>query len=61
MCNGCFLIKRDGVKITSDTVKVLRIILKEDWEILSKLKIDFSSRNLLEDISGNYYNYLINP
>lgn len=37
-------------KINSDIVKVLRLILKKDWQTISKLKIEPSSQNLLENI-----------
>jgi DNA repair protein RecO (recombination protein O) len=46
-------------RINSDVVKILRLILKKDWQILSKLKIEPSSQKLLKEISDNYYFHLL--
>lgn len=46
-------------KINSDTVKILRLILKKEWQVVSKLKIGASSQKLFEDISDNYYSYIL--
>ena len=46
-------------RINSDIVKLLRIILKKEWQILSKLKIEPSSQKLLSEISDNYYSYIL--
>ncbi len=59
ICKSCFIFKRDAIKIKSDIVKILRLILKKDWSILSKLKIEISSKRLLKEISDNYYLYLL--
>ncbi len=59
ICKNCSLVKKDGTKITSDVVKVLRLMLKKDWNTLLKLKMEFSSQNLLKKTSDNYYNYLL--
>ncbi len=40
-------------KINSDIAKILRLILNKDWHIISKLKVDQPSMNLLESISEN--------
>ncbi|OGZ78801.1 MAG: DNA repair protein RecO [Candidatus Staskawiczbacteria bacterium RIFOXYB1_FULL_37_44] len=40
-------------KINSDIVKVLRLILKKNWQTVSKLKIEPKSQNLLEEILQN--------
>ena len=45
-------------KINSDIVKILRLILKKNWQILSKLKIDIFSQDLFKEISDNYYYYI---
>ena len=43
------------LRINSDIVKILRLIIKKDWQILSRLKIENSSLQLLEKISNNYH------
>lgn len=58
ICNGCNNEKREGLKINSDTVKVLRLILKKDWSILSRLKVENTMQKSLQDVSDSYYNYL---
>ncbi len=59
VCSNCFTVKKEGVKITQDLVKVLRLIAKKDWDILSKLKVQKSLQKLLKEISENYYLYLL--
>lgn len=46
-------------KINPDIVKILRLILKKDWKILSKLKIDTFSQDLFKEISDNYYYHIL--
>lgn len=58
MCSQCLKTDRAAKKISPDTVKILRIILKKDWKLLSKLKIRDSPLSLLENISDNYYLYI---
>ena len=58
VCGNCVKLKNSenselSQKINSDVVKVLRLILKKDWQTISKLKIDLHSQKLLEDISQN--------
>lgn len=59
ICKKCAVAKRDGIKITSDILKVLRLIIHKEWGILSKLKMEISSKKLLKEISDNYYLYLL--
>ena len=59
ICQSCSLSKKDLLKIKSDIVKVLRLMLKKDWHTLTKLKIDSSINKSLKEISANYYNYLL--
>jgi len=40
-------------RINSDIVKILRLILSKDWQVLSKLKIEKSSQKLLSEVSEN--------
>jgi DNA repair protein RecO (recombination protein O) len=56
VCGDCVKIAKDyGTcqKINSDVVKILRLILQKDWQILSKLKVEPNSQKLLETISEN--------
>jgi len=48
-CQGC---DSGARKINSDIVKILRIILKKDWDFLSRIKVEQQSLQLLEDISA---------
>jgi len=59
ICKKCVSFDKDALKINSDVVKILRLILKKDWQTLSKLKIELSSQNLLIKISDNYYKYVL--
>lgn len=58
ICKSCSFSKRDGIKIKSDIVKIIRLILQKNWNILPKLKIEPSTQKSLQEISNNYYNYL---
>lgn len=60
ICSACAKSKKEVEKINSDVVKILRIILKRDWQILSRLKIEPVSQKLLKNISENYYSALLN-
>lgn len=46
-------------RVNSDIVKILRLILKKDWKVLSKLKIDIFSQDLFKKVSDDYYYYLL--
>lgn len=58
ICKSCYALGRDGLKIKSDIVKVLRLILKKDWNILSRLKIENNMQESLREVSDNYQLYL---
>ncbi|OGZ80202.1 MAG: DNA repair protein RecO [Candidatus Staskawiczbacteria bacterium RIFOXYB2_FULL_32_9] len=49
----------NDIVINSDIIKILRIIFKNDWEILLKLKINLETQKQLNQISKNYYLYLL--
>jgi len=59
ICKKCSSKNKFIQKINSDIVKILRIILSKDWQILSKLKVEPFSQKLLEEVSGNYYSYIL--
>ena len=49
----------NAVKITSDVVKVARLLLKKDWDMLKRLTIGESAKRQLEKVSEEYLAYLI--
>ena len=53
ICKKCFPKDVLAQKISSDIVKILRIILLKDCQTLFKLKIDTSTQKLLTQISEN--------
>lgn len=58
----CYVCSRNAVglvKINADVVKILRLIFKKDWKILSKIKVEPLSKKTLKDISEGYYSYLL--
>jgi len=59
ICSVCTKSKKEVEKVNSDTVKILRMILKRDWQTLSRLKIEPVSQKLLKNISENYYSNLL--
>ncbi|MEK7664046.1 MAG: DNA repair protein RecO [Patescibacteria group bacterium] len=58
VCKSCYFQKRDGIKIKSDTVKILRLMLKKEWVILSKIRVEDNMQKALKEVSGSYYKYL---
>ena len=58
ICKICYTLNRNSIKVKSGVVKVLRLIIKKDWSILSKLKIENSMQESLNEVSDNYYSYL---
>lgn len=59
VCPVCSARVKKIQKINPDIIKILRIILKKDWEILSKLKIEPPHRKLLKEVSESYLNGII--
>jgi len=65
ICQKCFKelelgksphqIWRGGKEITAETIKILRIILKKDWALFSKLKIEKPNLRSLNIIINEYY------
>jgi len=55
VCNDC---KTNKTPISSNIVKILRILLKKDWAFLLKLKIEKQDLKFLNIISNKYYSYL---
>ncbi|MEK7061641.1 MAG: DNA repair protein RecO [Patescibacteria group bacterium] len=59
ICKNCLYSDIDAKTINSDIVKILRLILKKDWKVLLKLKIDVFSQDLFREVSDNYYYYIL--
>ncbi len=59
VCAPCVVKDNEAKKIHQDIVKILRIILKKDWEILLKLKIGKDRQEGLRQISNEYCSYLL--
>lgn len=59
LCRSCARFRRDAVKIKSDIAKIIKIILRGDWDLFMKLKIGQSTRESLEAISHGYYRHLL--
>lgn len=54
MCAQCFDKSKDRIDISPETVKIIRLLLEGDWNILSKLKIDDLHQKELKKISDYY-------
>ena len=52
VCENCA--GKKLIEITPEVIKILRIILKKDWFVLSRLKIKQDHRELLANLSENY-------
>lgn len=59
ICKNCSLSKQDGVKIKSDIVKIIRLLLSKQWDIICKLTMEKSTQESLKEISNSYYLYLL--
>lgn len=59
VCEKCSQKDSSSVKINSDIVKVLRLVLKKDWQTIAKIKIEDPSEKLFQKISNNYYSYIL--
>jgi len=58
ICKNCSTLGGEQ-RISSDVVKILRLIFRKDWQILSRLKIEPVSQKLFEKVSDNYYSYTL--
>ena len=58
ICGSCSKKIKNEEKIEPETIKILRILLKRDWQTLLRLKIDPIYRKSLKKFSEDYYSYL---
>jgi len=57
ICNNCFQKVKKGKGIDSGTIKIIRILLKKDWQTLKRLKItseDLKALKVVSDFSLLY-------
>lgn len=59
ICKNCLYSDIEAITINSDIVKILRLVLKKDWKVLSKLKVSTFSQDLFKEVSDNYYYYIL--
>ncbi len=59
ICKKCLLADKNAKKINSDVAKILRLILKKDWQTVSKLKVELLSQDLLKKISEDYSRHIL--
>jgi DNA repair protein RecO (recombination protein O) len=59
ICRNCFSKTKKGREIKIETVKLLRIILKKNWEVLSRIKIGREGFKSLESVSKDYYSCIL--
>ncbi|MSU54633.1 MAG: DNA repair protein RecO [Candidatus Staskawiczbacteria bacterium] len=57
ICGVCAGTHEGSIKITSDTVKILRLILNKDWQTISRLK---AAEKIPLEALENYVRYLSN-
>jgi len=60
VCNNCLKeLKTSLPRIDSDTVKILRLFLRKNWNILGRLKLKDAHFKALENVSESYLNYIL--
>jgi DNA repair protein RecO (recombination protein O) len=60
ICGSCFKKAKEKKKISPETVKLVRILLKKNWKILLKLKIKEEGKAEIKEISEKYLSRLFN-
>jgi len=58
VCQRCFNKEGKGIKVSPETIKIIRILLKKDWNLLSKLKVELGHKKELEEASRTYLCHL---
>jgi len=58
ICSECLKKIENKKEISLETIKILRIFLKKDWQTLLKLKITDFHKESLESVSENYFSYV---
>ncbi len=58
ICQNCSKSVKSGKETDSEIVKILRIILKKDWVMLSKIRIEKMHLKSLDIISKDWYSFI---
>jgi len=58
ICGNCFNINKNAIGVNADFVKILRLILKKDWQVLSRLRVEENLKKTIEDVSESYFKYI---
>lgn len=59
LCEKCLTHCNNSLEVNSDIIKMIRLMFKKEWRIVSKLKIEATSEKLFKKISDNYYLYIL--
>lgn len=54
VCDQCFPKFKQGKKVDRETIKIIRIFLRRDWQTLKKLKITADNLKILKEISDYF-------
>jgi len=54
ICSECYGSLEDKIEVSPDIIKILRLFLKKDWNVLLRLKIQDFHKKGLENVSKNY-------
>ncbi len=58
VCAACFDKTNERIDVSSEVIKILRLLLEKNWNILLRLKIQDSHKKELEIISENYLSFI---
>jgi len=59
VCKKCLFGDKEAVKVSSDVIKILRLIIQNNWQVIEKLKIPENSIKLLDKISKIYKMHIL--
>ncbi len=59
LCKKCFKEAKDCININLETIKILRLIFRRDWNFLLKVKLNQEHLRSLKITTDNYYFYLL--
>jgi DNA repair protein RecO (recombination protein O) len=54
ICGQCGKAIKTAKKIDSNTIKIVRILINQDWSTLKRLKVEFKDLKTLRTISSHY-------
>lgn len=59
LCPACAKIKKNIVPLLADAVKIMRIILKKEWDTVLRVRIEKGVAQSLKEVSKGYYEYVL--